>query len=86
MNGDVSSKLADLEEAFLSCQDMDDYWKLSLCYLVERLLLAHEPWSTVNIDFLSFVEDDFFFFFQYPWGMNFYHKAINGVDKDTVHY
>ena len=43
MNGDVHSKLADLEDAFLSFQDVEDCWKLCLFYLVEGLLLVDEP-------------------------------------------
>ena len=56
MNGDVAPKLIDLGNAFLSCEDG---WKLGL----EGLLLADEPTSKVNLDFLSFVEDAKFFFF-----------------------
>ena len=64
MNGDVAPKLTDLENAFLSCEDVDDGWKLSLCYWVEGLLLVDEPTSKVNLDFLSFVKDEEFFFFN----------------------
>ena len=88
MNGDVHPKLSELEDAFLSYQDVEDCWKLDLCYLVEGLLLADESQSEVNIDFLSFVEDEefFFFFSQYPWGLDTYHKTMFGVNKDMVHY
>ena len=58
MNGDVHLKLSYLEDAFLSYKNVEDYWKLGFYYLVEGLLLADEPWSKVNIDFLSFVEDE----------------------------
>ena len=34
-NANVSSKLADLEEAFISYEDVEDCWKLDLYYLVE---------------------------------------------------
>ena len=64
INDVVHPKLLDLEDAFLSCQDVEDCWKLGLCYLVEGLLLADESWSKVNIDFLSFVEDEEFFFYN----------------------
>ena len=65
MNDDVHPKLSDLEDAFLSCGDVEDCWKPSLCCLVEGLLLIDEPTSKVNLDFLSFIEDeDFFFFFN----------------------
>ena len=62
MNGNVAPKLSDLEDAFLSCEDVEDYWKLGNLYLVESLLLADKPTSKVNLDFLSFVEDEEFFF------------------------
>ena len=68
LNGDVALKLTDLENAFLSCENVEDGWKLDLSYLVEGLLLADEPTSKVNLDFLSFVEDEeFFFFFNILW-------------------
>ena len=49
MNNDVAPKLTDLENAFVSCDDVEDGWKLDLCYLVEGLLLADEPKSKVNL-------------------------------------
>ena len=65
MNDDVASKLTSLENVFVSCNDVEDGWKLGLCYLVEGLLLADEPTSKVNLDFLSLVEDREFFFSIY---------------------
>ena len=62
LNGDESPKLFYLAEVFQNCQDVEDCWKLRLYYLVEAVLLADEPWSKVNIDFLLYVEDDEFFF------------------------
>ena len=85
MNNDVTSKLTDLENAFLSCEDVEDCWKLGLCYLVENLLFADEPTSKVNLDFLLFVEDEEFFF-QYPWGLDLYYKIYVGINKDVIHY
>ena len=63
MNDDVASKLSDLEDAFLSCEDIEDCWKLDLCYLDEGLLLADEPTSKVNLNYL------FFFFFLVSLGL-----------------
>ena len=85
LNGDVSSKLGDLEAAFLNYVDVEDCWKIGLCYLVEVVLLIDEPWSKVNIDLLSYVEDKEFVF-QYPWGMDSYHKTLKRVDEDMVYY
>ena len=62
LNGDASLKLGELEAAFLNYVDIEDCWKLGLCYFVEAVLLADEPWSKVNIDLLSYVEDEEFFF------------------------
>ena len=62
MGVDASPKLGDFEEAFLHYMDVEDCWKLGLCYFVEAVLLADEPWSKVNIDLLSYVEDEDFFF------------------------
>ena len=59
----ISLKLTDLENAFVSCDDVEDGWKLDLYHLVENLLLADELTSKVNLDFLSFVEEEEFFFF-----------------------
>ena len=84
MNNNIASKLTNLENAFLTCEDVEDCWKLGLCYLVESLLLADEPTSKYNLDFLSFVEDEFFF--QYPWGLNSYYKMYAGINKDVIHY
>ena len=61
INADVAPKLIDLENVFPSNGDVEDGWKLGFCYLVEGLLLAYELTSKVNIDFLSFVEDEDFF-------------------------
>ena len=52
MNENLHPKLVDLEDAFLSYQDVEDCWKLGFYYLVEGLLLVDEPWSKVNINFL----------------------------------
>ena len=82
MNDYIASKLADLENSFLNCEDVEDSWKLGFCYLVEGLLLADKPTSKVNLDFLSFIEDeDFFFFFQNPWGFDSYHKPMAKLIK-----
>ena len=43
LNGVASPKLADLEEAFQSCEDVKDCWKFGLCYLAEAVLLVDEP-------------------------------------------
>ena len=43
LNGVASPKLVDLEEAFQSCEDVEDCRKLDICYLVEAVLLADEP-------------------------------------------
>ena len=42
MNGNTYPKLSDLEDAFLYCRNVEDCWKLGLCYLVEGLLLGDE--------------------------------------------
>ena len=60
MNGDVALKLTNLENTFVSCDEVEDDSKLGLYYLVEGLLLVDEPTSKVNLDFLSFVEDEGF--------------------------
>ena len=83
MNGDVDMKVTDLENAFLSCEDVEDGWKLGLCYLVEGLLLADEPTSKVNLDFLSFIKDEDFFF-QYPWGLDSYYKTYASVNLFNI--
>ena len=62
MNDDVASKQADLENSFLNCENVKDSWKLGFCYLIEGLLLVDKPTSTVNLDFISFIEDEDFFF------------------------
>ena len=49
MNSDVALKLTNLENAFLSCEDVEDGWKLDLCYLVEDLLLLDEQTSRVHL-------------------------------------
>ena len=69
MNGDIVPKVTNLENAFVNYDDMEDSWKLDLCYLVEGLLLADEPTSKVNLDFFSFVEDEDFFFFSIFLGL-----------------
>ena len=84
MNGDVAPKLTNLETTFISYKDMEDGWKFGLCYLVESLVLVDEPTTKVN-DFLSFVEDEEFFF-QYPWGLDSYYKTYTGVNKNMLHY
>ena len=58
MNDNVAP--TNLENAFLSCEDVEDGQKLGFCYLVEGLLLSYEPMSKVTIDFLSFVKDEEF--------------------------
>ena len=85
INDDVAPKLTDLGNAFVSCDNVEDGWKLGICYLVEGLLLADEPTSKVKLDFLSFVEDEEFFF-QYPWVLDLYYKTYTSVNKDMVHY
>ena len=69
MNGDIAPKLTDLENAFLSCKDVEDGCKLGLYYLVEGMLLPDEPTSKVNLNFFLFVEDEerFFFFSSILW-------------------
>ena len=86
MNDDVAPKLTDLENSFLSCEDVEDSWKLDFCYLVEGLLLAYKPTSKVNLAFFSFIEDEEFFFFKYPWGLDSYYKIFSGINKDMLHY
>ena len=85
LNGVASLKLANLEEAFQSCEYVEDCWKLGLCYLVEPVLLVDAPWSKVNIDFLSYVEEEEFFF-SISLGYRLLSQDSQGVDKDMVHY
>ena len=86
MNGVASPKLADLEEAFQCSEDVEDCWKLGLCYLVEALSLADEPWRRSIFTSYHMLRRMIFFFFQYHWSMDSYHKTLKGVDKDIVHY
>ena len=69
MNSDVALKPSNLEYAVLTCEDVEDYWKLGLFYLVERLLLTDEPTSKVNLDFISFFKNEEFFFFSISLGL-----------------
>ncbi|XP_062100086.1 uncharacterized protein LOC133805957 [Humulus lupulus] len=71
----------ELEDGFKRCDVKEDVWKLSLCFLVDSLLLPSEPKKKCFIDVLSMVEneDDFF---NYPWGRLSYEKTLFGLTKD----
>ncbi|PON75434.1 hypothetical protein TorRG33x02_245280 [Trema orientale] len=75
----------ELEAAFLNCGDTEDAWKLGLCYLVDSLLLVGESTKKIDLDILSYIENEDEFF-QFPRGHESFHKTMAGLKKDMDYY
>lgn len=74
----LSSKL---EEVFKACKDVEDTWKLGLCFLVDSVLYGNEPVAAIEKDLLLVVED-LDFFYNYPWGHKSFEKTLGSYRKD----
>ena len=75
--------LSDLESAFVQCPDVEDTWKLGLCYFVSTVIMAQEPKTQLDQRLLGLAEsvDDFL---KFPWGRESFKKTIAGFQKDMV--
>ncbi|PON94420.1 hypothetical protein TorRG33x02_098940 [Trema orientale] len=84
MNDSKIIRSGELKAAFLNYGDIEDVWKLGLCYLVGSLLLAGESTKKIDLDILFYVENEEQFF-QFSWGHESFHKTMAGLKKD-IHY
>ena len=56
-NDDSKIILCQLEQAFSGCEDVEDIYKLAMCYLVEETLCAPENKSGIWGDMIKLVDD-----------------------------
>ena len=81
LNNEAMVRSGELEAAFVNCEEKEDVWKLGLCYLVDGLLMAQESGTKIQMDMLSFVENEEDFF-NYPWGRRSYERTFYSLNKD----
>ena len=68
MNGDVDMKVTDLENAFLSCEDVEDGWKLAFAVWLNVYCLQMSQQARLILAPFHLLRMRFFFFFLISLG------------------
>ena len=85
LNNNAKVKSYELEVAFYTYSDKEDFWKLRLLYFVDNVLYLHDANYKVEMSLFSLVEskEDFL---QYLFGRESMEKIFIGLDNDMVYF
>ena len=85
LNGVRNAKFEVLTNAFKTCQDPEDAYKLGLCVFVIGYLLGVEHNRVINDKYLYMVED-LPFFYSLPWGNITWTETFSALSVDMKRY